>query len=145
MKTVACIAVVFAIFGSLLPSGAAQAQPSAQVQRVKRLLSGQRYLITFRNGGALYGTYFFQEYRFCASGRYTLWGQSRKQTVLDNEQVNNWTDYGWWDVLGTGRQVVLRLTTASGRIHDTPIVALPDDRLWIRNEVTILPRGSVQC
>ncbi len=56
----------------------------AQEQAVKKTLAGQRLLLTYREGGALYGTYYFLDVHFCASGSYMTFGQSRKTTVLDN-------------------------------------------------------------
>ena len=120
-----------------------QAEP--QVERIKGNLSGQKILITYREGGAVYGTYFFEEVHLCQSGNYMSFGQSRKRTILDNEQVNNWQNNGTWDVVPSQGQVLLRTRSASGKQESVPIRLLPDGRLWIDDRISIQRQGRAEC
>jgi hypothetical protein len=116
-----------------------------QVQRIKQYFNGQKIFMSYREGGALYGTYFFQEIHFCPSGQYKLFGQSRKQTVLDNEQINNWEEYGAWDVVSFQGQIVLRFHTTSDEQGSFPIRLLPGGQIWIGDGISIQQQGKAQC
>src|SRR5687768_3490590 len=90
----------------LLPSGAsAQGPPEAAL---RDFFNGQQMLVTYREGGALYGTFFTLEVHFCRSGRYVTFGESRRQTILDNEQVNRFSDEGTWEITTFRGQLVLK-------------------------------------
>src|ERR1700756_5352940 len=78
-------------------TGTALAQAGSQAQALKAYLGGQKLIVTYRQGGPVYGTYISLQVHLCRSGNYMTFGQSRKQTVLGNEQVNNWRDQGRWD------------------------------------------------
>jgi hypothetical protein len=129
---------------SCLPLGTVQAQTDQQAQHVARYLSGQRTLVTYREGGSVYGTYVFLEIHFCASGEYLLSGQSRKQTVLGNEQVNNWSDSGRWDVMSSQGQVRLAYFSTSGRRDVVPVYL--DHNGGIRTDgASVQRQGRAQC
>ena len=66
------------------------AQSDAQVSAIDRYLSGRRFLVSYREGGPVYGSHIFLDVHYCSSGQYLLAGESRRQTVLDNWQVNRW-------------------------------------------------------
>ena len=74
----------------------ARAQTDSQVQTVRESLSGQRFLITYRDGGALYGTFYFLDVQVCPSGTYITGARSEKKIVLGNVQVNTWAEVGRW-------------------------------------------------
>ena len=80
----------------LLPLGASTqgVASGASVAAVEDFFNGQQMLVTYRDGGPLYGTFFTLQVHFCRSGRYVTFGESRRQTILDNEQVNRFTDEG---------------------------------------------------
>ena len=139
---------VFLLLGALLVIGYNRAMPNesrAEAQRIKNYLSGQRVLATYRDGGPIYGTYFFYDIHFCPSGQYMEFGQSRKQTILDNVQVNNWKDYGTWDVVSFQGQVVLQINLTSGGQKFFLIRLLPDGRIWVRDDISVVRQGSAQC
>src|SRR3954467_12816312 len=93
---------------SLLLASRASSQPGAHEQTAKGFFNGHKLLVTYREGGAQYGTVFFLHVHFCQSGRYMTVGQSRRHTVLDNEQINNISDQGSWDITTFQGQLVLR-------------------------------------
>src|SRR5215471_5008790 len=112
MRTLLCIAATTLLLS--LPAAvpaAAQAPPAA----IKDFFNGQQMLVTYREGGPVYGTFFTLKVHFCRSGRYMTFGESRKHTVLDNEQVNRFTDEGTWEVTTFAGQNVLRYLSVSGQ------------------------------
>ncbi|MFZ2361266.1 MAG: hypothetical protein WA040_18130 [Anaerolineae bacterium] len=62
-------------------------------------LTGMQVFISYRNGGPIYGTYYFLEAHFCTATYYQLYGRSVKQTVMGNEQVYNWQEDGRWQLI----------------------------------------------
>jgi hypothetical protein len=116
----------------------------AQEQAVKQALAGQRLLVTYREGGALYGTYYFLDVHFCASGSYMTFGQSRKTTVLDNTQVGNFSERGRWDVASLNGRTLLRSQSASGQVRAYPI-ALRSNGIWLGDGISVVPKGAALC
>ena len=131
--------------GVLLPVSAADAQTDQQIQETKRSLIGQRALVSYREGGAVYGTYYFLDIHLCRSGQYLLFGQSRKQTVLNNHQVNNWRDAGKWDVLARQGQVGLLYVSTAGAREFVPLRLQPDGSIRANEGVSVSPKGAAQC
>jgi hypothetical protein len=99
---------------ALLSATSLHAQARKDLQYIKEYLSGHEFQITYREGGVQYGTFFFLDVHFCASGSYWSSNQSRKQTVLGNEQVSTWNDSGTWDVLSVQGYPSMRYTSVSG-------------------------------
>jgi hypothetical protein len=121
------------------------AQSQKDVQYIKGYLSGYEFQVTYREGGSLYGTYFFLDVHFCPSGTYLSYVQSRKQTVLGNEQVNNWNDSGNWDVAPFQGYVTLRYISASGAQDIVPLEILPDGSIRPLSGAFMKRQGKAQC
>jgi hypothetical protein len=130
---------------ALLPPGAPSAQTDEDLQRIKRHFSGQQILVTYRDGEAVYGTYYFIDFHLCPSSQYLSFGQSRKQTVLGNQQVNNWRDQGRWDVLRVQGQIRLAWLSVSGERDFIPLQLLPDGSIRTGGRASIQPQGRAQC
>ena len=139
------IIVLFTIVVLFFPVGTLSAQTDPQVQHLKQYLNGQKILLSSRKGGPIYGTFYFEEIHFCPSGQYMLFGQSRKQTVLGNEQVNNWEDCGIWNVIHVQGQVALQYRSRSGTGNIIPIHFLPDGRIQIPDGISLQKPGGAQC
>jgi hypothetical protein len=127
------------------PSTTAFAQPDGQVEALKVALVGQRMLITYREGGALYGTYYFLDVQFCRTGKYITSAQSHKTTVMDNDQSNNWTEIGRWDILSYQNQPVLRYVTLQGKMNFVPARLLQDGEIWLGDGVTVRHLSTTAC
>jgi hypothetical protein len=123
----------------------AMAQSQLQEEAVKQALIGQHMLVTYREGGTVYGTYYFRDVHFCSSGNYIVRGQSQKDTVLGNTQVNRLDDAGTWDVTTINGHVVLRSLSYSGRPSIVPITLMANGRIWLGEGVTVVSRGTAQC
>ena len=126
------------------PSTAAFAQPG-QVEALKGALVGQRMLISYREGGALYGTYYFLDVQFCRTGKYITSAQSHKTTVMNNDQSNNWTEIGRWDILSYQYQPLLRYVTLQGKMNFVPVRLLQDGEIWLGDGVTVRHLGTTVC
>lgn len=138
---------IFTIIGGvfLLGLSVLYAQEDSQVQRIKNAFKGQRLLITYREGEVLYGTYYFYDAHFCQSGQYMVFAQSRKRTILDNEQVNNWEEYGTWNVVSLQGQVFLQCNPNSGEQYSYPVRLLPNGQIWIGEGISIQRQGRAEC
>jgi len=131
----------------LLPCGAsAQGLASGAAEAaVKDFFNGQQMLVTYREGGALYGTFFTLQVHFCRSGRYVTFGESRRQTVLDNEQVNRFTDEGTWEITTFRGQLVLRYVSVSGEPNIVAVNVAPNGRVSLGEGITVVRQGLAQC
>jgi hypothetical protein len=129
----------------LLPFVTLLAQSDPQVNAIDRYLSGRRFLVSYREGGAVYGSHIFLDVHYCSNGQYILSGESRRQTVLDNWQVNRWEDSGRWAVLRVEGRVGVRAVSLSGRVDFVAADILPDGRLWVGDGVSVRPQGLAIC
>ena len=121
------------------------AQSDAQVSAIDRYLSGRRFLVSYREGGPVYGAHIFLDVHYCSSGQYLLAGETRRQTVLDNWQVNRWEDSGRWAVLRIAGRVGVRASSNSGKVDFVAAKVLPDGRLWVGDGVSVSPKGPALC
>jgi hypothetical protein len=127
MRTILGIAAAALVLSvSASASLSAQGPPEAAV---RDFFNGQQMLVTYREGGPLYGTFFTLQVHFCRSGRYLTFGESRRHTVLDNEQVNRFTDEGTWEVTTVRGQMVLRYVSVSGQPNMVAINVAPGGRV----------------
>jgi hypothetical protein len=142
---------VFLLLSALLVAGCKSEMPNTtsekqrEEQTIKTYLTGKRVLITYREGSPVYGTYFFFYTHFCMSGQYMIFAQSRKQTVLGNEQVYNWEEYGTWDVISVQTQATLQFRSTSGELGSYPIRLLSDGGIWIGDGISVTQQGEAQC
>ena len=144
MRTSSSGAMLSALLLSTFVAAPASAQSEGQ-QAVKQALNGKHFLVTYREGGAVYGTYYFRDVYFCPSGLYLVQGQSRKETVMGNTQVYSLNDRGVWDVSTIAGRVVLRSRSQSGQVSALPISLLPDGGIWLGDGVTVVSRGLAPC
>jgi hypothetical protein len=144
MRTILCSVVTALLISfSMTVPLAAQGPPEAAV---RDFFNGQQMLVTYREGGALYGTFFTLQVHFCRSGRYITFGESRRQTVLDNEQVNRFTDEGTWEVTTVRGQMVLRYVSVSGQPNMVAINVAPNGRVSLGDgSITVIKQGVAQC
>jgi hypothetical protein len=140
--------VLFTAATVLLLSFSAPAQSAAQgatETAVREFFNGQHMLVTYREGGPLYGTFFTLEVDFCRSGRYTTLGESRKHTILDNEQVNRFTDEGTWEIATFRGQIVLRYVSVSGQPNVVAVNVTPNGRVSLGDGISVVRQGPAQC
>ena len=129
----------------VLPFATLLAQSDPQVNAIDRHLSGRRFLVSYREGGAVYGSHIFLDVHYCSNGQYILSGESRRQTVLDNWQVNRWEDSGRWAVLRVEGRVGVRAASRSGKVDFVAAELLPDGRLWVGDGVSVRLQGPAIC
>ncbi len=125
----------------------ALAQSATQRQSLRDYLAGQKFAVTYRQGGPLYGTYFFLTVNLCRSGDYITFGQSRKQSVLDShgEQVHNWRDQGHWSVTAIGGQLGIQYLSFTGQSSFYPVSVGPNGKISTGNDMTVIREGPAQC
>jgi len=145
MKTQLRNMIILALSIAFFSVSSSYAQTQKDVQYIKGYLGGHEFQVTYREGGSLYGTYFFLDVHFCSSGRYISYVQSRKQTVLGNEQVSNWNDHGNWDVVPFQGYATLRYISASGAQDVVPMQILPDGSIRPLSGAFMKQLGRAQC
>ena len=138
-------AVITLLLLAVFPATPARAQTEPNERNVRGIFAGQKMLVTWRDGGPLYGTFFTLQVHFCSSGRYMTFGESRRQTVLDNQQVSNLDDRGSWNVATFQGQLVLRYLSDSGQTNAVPVRVLPNGNIWVGDGVTVIRQGAAQC
>ena len=139
-----CIAVTALLLQ--FPMTAPLAAQGPPEPAVRDFFNGQQMLVTYREGGPLYGTFFTLQVHFCRSGRYMTFGESRRHTVLDNEQVNRFTDEGTWEVTTIRGQMVLRYLSISGQPNTVAINVAPNGRVTLGDgSITVIRQGVAQC
>lgn len=116
-------------------------------QALKTYLDGQKFLVTYRQGGPVYGTYFFLEVHLCRSGNYITYGQSRKQNVVFDrtEQVHRWTDRGRWETGFYGGQLGVQYISMSGQVGVCPVRIGPNGEIYTNNGMSVVRKGAAQC
>jgi len=145
MNMLGRIMMIIALSAAFVPDLTLYAQAPGDIQYIKRYPRGHAFQIAYREGGPLYGTYFFLDVHFCSSGQYILHGQSLKQTILGNEQVNNWTDNGVWDVVSVQGHASLRYVAASGARDTVALEILPDGHIRPSSGAFMKRQGKAQC
>lgn len=121
------------------------AQNIPTVEEVNNFFMNQQMLITSREGGPIYGTFYFLEIHYCPQG-YGLYGRSSKQTVMGNYQTNNWQEFGTWKVIEQNGLVGLFYTVNStGAQNFVPVYKLNDGSFSIGEGYTIVHQGQAIC
>ena len=138
-KLVVCAFLVFSLIGVEL-----QAQSVPTVEEVRSFFSGNKILVSYRDGGPIYGTFYFLEIHFCPNG-YGLYGRSSKQTVMGNYQNNNWQEFGLWEVREQGGMVGMFYAPQSGNQLFVPIYKAVDGTLFINQETSMVNQGLAIC
>ena len=140
-KLIRVLPVVMLLFSFVT----SRAQSDPQVNAIDRYLSGRRFLVSYREGGAVYGSHISLDVHYCSNGHYILSGESRRQTVLDNWQVNRWEDSGRWAVMRVEGRVGVRAVSRSGKVDFVAAAILPDGRLWVGDGVSVSLQGPAIC
>src|SRR5437762_7671003 len=107
------LAVIFT--SSVLFTRSASAQSIPTTTEVNKFLNNNHFRVTYREGEVVYGTYYFIEVHYCPSGYYGLYGKSVKKTVLGNEQINNWQEFGNWKAIKYNGNVGVYYKTTKGQ------------------------------
>ena len=129
---------------SLTASSPANAQPRSELDQIDSYLRGYQFLMTYRQGGPVYGKYYRVETHLCPSGRYFSQGSFERMTVLENTERGNWQERGQWKVgVYSGQPGVLTVSD-EGRQDFTPF-RLYHGRPWIGEGVKVARTGRAGC
>ncbi len=144
--------VVLIVLASVF-STTACAQADSQAKALRDYVAGQKFSVTYRQGGPVYGTYFFLSVNLCRSGDYVTFGRSRKQSVLDSretglpsaEQVRSWRDQGRWSVTARSGQLGVQYVSFTGQTFFYPVRVQPNGQILVGNGMTVLRDGAARC
>ncbi|GEM_PF-1070266 len=144
MKTFyASFSIVFIL--SLFIVKTINAQTIPTVSEVHNFISNNHFLITYREGEVIYGTYYFIEIHYCTNGYYGLYGKMIKRTVMGNEQHNNWQEFGSWKVIENNGNVGIYYKTTAAQEKFFPVYLLPDGNYSIGEGISIVKQGKAKC
>lgn len=143
MKNSLSILLIAFLFCGFLPTEV-EAQTVPTVQEVHNFFNNQKKLVTYREGEALYGTYYFLEIHYCPNG-YGLYGNSVKKTVLGNEQRDNWQEFGTWKVVEQNGLVGIFYNTTAGAQNFIPIYKYGNGSYSSGEGITIVNKGAAIC
>lgn len=101
-------------------------------------------MVSYRDGGPIYGTFYFLEIHFCPNG-YGLYGRSSKQTDMGNYQNNNWREFGYCAIKEQNGLVGIEYSPTKGNILFVLIYKNVDGSLFINQETSIVVQGSAIC
>ena len=121
------------------------AQVNPSIDELHNYFNNQQLLLTYREGEVLYGTYYFIEIHYCANGRYGLYGNTVKRTVLGNEQKTNWQEYGSWKITNQDGINGIFYVATNGNQQFYPLHKLVNGDLFINEGVTIVKQGLAVC
>ena len=118
------------------------AQSEAEI--IQSLLSGRTMMITYRDGGSIYGTFQQISVSFCPSGNYFSQG-GRSPAVLENQERRSFRDQGTWSVSELGNLVEVQYRSVSGQVTALLVHLLPDGRIWAGTGISVIPIGPAPC
>lgn len=113
--------------------------------QVNKFINNNHFLVSYREGEVVYGTYYFIDIHYCPSGYYGLYGKSVKKTVLGNEQRNNWQEFGTWKVVKYKGNIGLYYLTTTRQEKFFPVYLLPNGNLSLGEGVSIVLQGKAIC
>lgn len=121
------------------------AQVNPSIDELYNYFNNQQLLLTYREGEALYGTYYFIEVHYCPDGYYGLYGNTVKQTVLGNEQRSNWQEFGSWKIIDQNDINGILYIPTNGNQQFYPLYKLANGDLFINEGVTVVNQGLAIC
>jgi hypothetical protein len=116
----------------------------SSIAQLQQALTGRHVLISFRNGGAVYGTYTFLNTHYCASGRYVVYASTQKQSVLGGENTSSWEIHGTWQVTQQGGQTGVYYRDDQGGTEFLAMQLTPQG-VYLSEGVSFSPQGPAQC
>ncbi|MGI9271751.1 MAG: hypothetical protein ACR2QT_08255 [Woeseiaceae bacterium] len=126
-------------------SGLTYSSDVDEESRLHNFLLGKHVLFSYRDGGAIYGTYYFYDTHHCPAGRYIDYGSSSKQSVLGGEINNSWQDSGSWQVVTYEGQTGAYYVSVGGEETFLPMQLNADGSVYINDTMSFVTQGIAQC
>jgi hypothetical protein len=117
----------------------------SEAETVRSLLSGRTMMVTYRDGGPIYGTHQQMYVSFCPSGSYFSQGESSRTAILGNQERSSFSDKGTWSVSELGNLVAVQYQSVSGEVTSFLVHLLPNGRIWAGTGITVVPQGPAPC
>ena len=124
---------------------APQVTGSSTVQQLQNYLSGRHMLLSWIDGGGVFGKYHFLNTHFCSSGRYAVYAETRKKSVISNMvQRGGWEVHGTWRVVEQDGQVGISYQPDNAEVEFLPLQWTSNGPIaFDPNEFT--PQGAAEC
>ena len=112
---------------------------------LQQFLAGKHILFSYRDGGPVYGTYFFFNTHHCPSGHYVDYANSHKQSVLGGENRQNWQSTGTWQVINHQGQTGTFYRSSNGEETFWPMQISANGNIYINDTISAVVQGPAQC
>jgi len=127
------------------PPAAASGSGSSTETILRQFLTGKHVLFSYRDGGAIYGTYYFYHTHHCPSGRYVDYANSSKQSVIGGQINQSWESNGTWQVTTRQGQTGTYYQSSDGETTFWPMRLNADGSVYINDTISSVVQGSAQC
>jgi len=135
---------ILSFFISVMMTASRGAQSIQAAEEAHYFFNDSNILITYREGGLIYGTLYFIEIHISPNG-YGMYGRNTKHTVMENYQTNNWEEFGTWQVTEQNRLSGIYYTPLNKTPLFIPIYKLVDASLMINESTTMIRQGQALC
>ena len=113
---------------------------------IRQQFQGQIVLMSRRDGGALYGTYYFYQFHHCDGQNYFMNGESNKQTVMDNQQRSSWQHVGNWEITYVNGQLGAAYFPQGNNPDFIPLAIAANGQIYsIQQGLEVTFQGPAQC
>ena len=133
------------IAACLLLTPSLAADHAAAETQLRQFLAGKHILFSYRDGGPVYGTYYFYNTHHCPSGGYLDYANSHKQSVLGGEIRNNWESNGTWQVVTHEGRTGTYYLSSNGEETFWPMQVGADGSIYINDTISAVVQGPAQC
>lgn len=130
--------------GSLTIAPLATADHSAEAE-LRHFLSGRHIPFSYRDGGPVYGTYYFYNTHHCPSGRHVDYANSHKQSVLGNEINRSWRSNDTWQVTTHQGETGTYYLSSDGEEAFWVMRLNADGSIYINDTISVVVHGPAQC
>ena len=108
-------------------------------------VSGKHILISYREGGVLYGTYRYYDIHHCRSGQYVEYGYSSKNSVTGSTLTSNWESRGQWRVTTQQGRAGVYYTPSNAQPEFVPMRLNADGSVFVNEGVNFSMEGAANC
>ena len=138
----ACSALLLAALVSLRTTAETPSPAEAQLQQ---FLAGKHILFSYRDGGPVYGTYYFFNAHHCPSSNYVDYANSHKQSVLEGEIRNAWESWGTWRVATYEGRTGTYYQSSDGEVTLWPMQVSAAGSIYINDTISAVVQDPAEC
>jgi hypothetical protein len=121
----------------------AQAQSDLGVSYMRQYIGGKLIHCVKRDGEVISGRYTSILIHFCSSGEFFLFGETERETVLENFERSHWSAQGRWGVARIEGNLVIVVRSGSDNLDVIPVSLSTDGAVQLPRRCQI--DGNARC